>query len=153
LIDTPLPFTVPNPAEKVKHHFLPQPHALFRHRHLLFSSAGSRSDRVFEPPGLKGSKGGILKKTMARIKKKSPTPLNDFDEWIAVGIKNGWCGPPVCYTHDGLPTSSAEDSEFEGGSDPCMHIIRLYEDGTMKRDIEENHSPSTWRNHFTADAN
>ncbi|MFZ9715859.1 MAG: hypothetical protein ACO3CH_00180 [Ilumatobacteraceae bacterium] len=80
------------------------------------------------------------------------TPENpiDFDEWIAIGISKGWCGPPVCYTHDGLPTTAAEDEEFEDGSDPCMHIIRLYEDGAHQQAVADNHSPTTWRNHYKA---
>ena len=36
----------------------------------------------------------------------------DYDEWMTYGIKKGWCGPPVCYTHDGLPMSEQEDVEF-----------------------------------------
>jgi hypothetical protein len=68
-----------------------------------------------------------------------------FDVWIQEGIKAGWCGPAVCYTHDGLPTSEPEDYDFEEGGDPCLHIIRLYEDAEHKAAIESNHSPSTWR--------
>jgi hypothetical protein len=68
----------------------------------------------------------------------------DFSEWLQIGLTNGWCGPSVCYTHDGLPTSEEEDIEFEEG-DPCIHIIRLYEDRSQKRGVEDNHSPSTWR--------
>lgn len=71
-----------------------------------------------------------------------------FDSWIELGVKRGWCGPPVCYTHDGLPTSDIEDEEFEHG-DPCLHIVRLYHDSEMKLSIEANHSPSIWRNNFT----
>ena len=67
-----------------------------------------------------------------------------FDEWLQAGINNGWCGPVVCYTHDGLPTSESEDLEFEEG-DPCIHIIRMYEDDNNKRAVQENHSPSIWR--------
>lgn len=72
-----------------------------------------------------------------------------FDEWMSIGIARGWCGPPVCYTHDGLPTAFAEDEEFEEGSDPCLHIIRLYEDEEHRAAVEEAHSPSQWRNHYT----
>jgi hypothetical protein len=72
-----------------------------------------------------------------------------FDEWIAYGIENGWCGPPVCYTHDGLPMSEQEYAEFDEGQDPCTHIVRMYEDIDMKKSIEENHSPSQWRNSYT----
>lgn len=69
----------------------------------------------------------------------------DFDDWMSYGIKKGWCGPPVCYTHDGLPLSEAEyDLE-----DECLHVIRMYEDKQMKDAIEENHSPSMWRNIYT----
>ena len=72
-----------------------------------------------------------------------------FDEWIAFGITKGWCGPPVCYTHDGLPMAEQEDMEFAEGQDPCMHIVRMYEDKEMKNKTEENHSPSNWRNSYT----
>jgi hypothetical protein len=67
-----------------------------------------------------------------------------FDEWLKIGMDKGWCGPAVCYTHDGLPTSAKEDEELYEG-DPCVHIIRLYEDIDNKKEIEVNHSPSQWR--------
>lgn len=68
-----------------------------------------------------------------------------FEDWMAYGITKGWCGPPVCYTHDGLPMTEEEFStdDLDGF---CIHIVRMYEDGEMKKEIEENHSPSTWRN-------
>ena len=72
-----------------------------------------------------------------------------FDEWIAYGLEKGWCGPPVCYTHDGLPMSENEMQGFDDGQDPCMHVVRMYEDIVMKNEIEENHSPSLWRNSYT----
>ena len=72
-----------------------------------------------------------------------------FDEWIAYGLEKGWCGPPVCYTHDGLPMSEHEMQGFDDGQDPCMHVVRMYEDIVMKNEIEENHSPSLWRNSYT----
>jgi len=68
----------------------------------------------------------------------------DLDEWLEYGYRNGYCSPPVCYTHDGLPTSIFEDSELDGG-DPCLHLVRLYEDEEHERAIEANHSPSVWR--------
>ena len=72
-----------------------------------------------------------------------------FDEWMAYGIEKGWCGPPVCYTHDGLPMSEHEMQGFDDGEDPCMHVVRMYEDIGMKDEIEDNHSPSQWRNSYT----
>jgi hypothetical protein len=67
-----------------------------------------------------------------------------FDQWIKIGIERGWCGPAVCYTHDGLPLSSREEEEL-WEQDPCIHIIRLYQDIDDKKEVEENHSPSLWR--------
>lgn len=55
----------------------------------------------------------------------------------------GWTRD-VCETHDGVPMSASEEKEFEDG-DPCIHIVRLYESTDIKRDVEENHSPSIWR--------
>ncbi len=69
----------------------------------------------------------------------------DFETWLEEGIKHGWCGPAVCYTHDGLPTSEPEDAEFEDGGDPCMHIVRMYEDHMQQKSVEANHSTSVWR--------
>ena len=71
----------------------------------------------------------------------------DFSEWMKYGIDNGFAGPAVCYTHDGLPTSRDEDIEFDEG-DPCIHIVRLYESKEVKLAVEENHSPSVWRNQW-----
>ena len=70
----------------------------------------------------------------------------DFDAWLAYGYQQGFCGPAVCETHDGLPTSAVEDSDAEeSGEYPCIHILRLYESKDVKAEVEENHSPSVWR--------
>jgi hypothetical protein len=37
----------------------------------------------------------------------------DFDAWMEIGLEKGWCGPPVCYVHDGLPMSEEEWIEEE----------------------------------------
>lgn len=66
------------------------------------------------------------------------------NEWVAKGIEEGWCGPVVCYTHDGLPTTVDEDEEFEMG-DPCVWMLRLYGDQGERLGVELNHSPSNWR--------
>jgi hypothetical protein len=69
-----------------------------------------------------------------------------FALWRDIGLINGFVSPPVCHTHDGLPMSAEEDEMFEEGDDPCLHIMRLYESVEHKQAIEENHSPSVWRN-------
>lgn len=71
--------------------------------------------------------------------------MKTFEEWLAEGYQNGWCGPAICHTHDGLPMSDEEYQAFEDGEDPCMHVIRLYEDTEQKAAVEENHTPSQWR--------
>lgn len=63
---------------------------------------------------------------------------------MRIGLRKGWAGSPICYTHDGLPLSSEEETEFEE-SDPCIHIIRLYDDPEHKTAVEDNHGPSVWR--------
>jgi len=74
--------------------------------------------------------------------------MMNFDHWLKYGIEQGFCGPPVCSTHDGIPTSEEEDLEWEE-YDPCVHVIRPYESSEHKATVEENHSPSTWRDTWT----
>lgn len=69
-----------------------------------------------------------------------------FDEWIKAGLEQGFCGPPVCYEHDGLPINNQEIESWELNEDPCIHIIRLYSDAEQKASIERDHAPSQWRN-------
>jgi hypothetical protein len=69
----------------------------------------------------------------------------DFDEWLRLGIDNGFIGPPVCHTHDGLPTSEVEDTEFDEYGEICVHVLRLYQDAAEKTAVESNHAPSVWR--------
>lgn len=59
-------------------------------------------------------------------------------------MEQGWCGPPVCATHDGFPLSNDEyDESYE--LDLCIHMIRLYSDAKTKAAVESDHSPSQWR--------
>lgn len=81
----------------------------------------------------------------ARALWAAPEPTIDFDEWLRLGMDNGFIGPPVCETHDGLPTSEAEDDEFMDGADPCIHMLRLYPDEVTRKRVERNHPPSVWR--------
>jgi hypothetical protein len=71
--------------------------------------------------------------------------LMTFDEWLQIGVDNKWCGPAVCATHDGIPMSEAEEEEWEQGSDPCQHIVRLYEDETVAEAINAQFSAYQWR--------
>jgi hypothetical protein len=87
------------------------------------------------------------------MRKQPPNTTNDhkgqnqmtFDEWLQYGYKNNFCSPPVCEIHDGLPTTATEDEQFSEGSDPCIYILRLYDDNATSKGVEANHSASTWR--------
>lgn len=72
-------------------------------------------------------------------------PHPHFLAWLTDGITQGFCGPIVCSTHDGIPTTPAEDDSFDDADDPCVPIIRPYLEPTDKHDVETNHPPSQWR--------
>ena len=71
--------------------------------------------------------------------------VSNVYEWINLGVEMGWCGPPVCVTHDGMPMTGEEEDEFVEGNDICVHMIRPYHDSEEKALIEEAHAPSVWR--------
>lgn len=70
----------------------------------------------------------------------------DLEQWMEYGWQRGYCGPPVCYTHDGIPLSGEEiELDEEYGGDYCVHVLRLYDGYDQAVDIETNHSPTVWR--------
>lgn len=71
-----------------------------------------------------------------------------FNEWIQIGEKAGWIGPPVCAIHDGLPVTADEDEALFEGDEPCVHVARLYESDDVRDAVEAHHAPSRWRKHF-----
>jgi hypothetical protein len=62
----------------------------------------------------------------------------DYQEWFSIGREQGFISPAVCSTHDGIPMSDEEMNEFDTGSDPCIHILRLYEDKQKRDEVEKN---------------
>lgn len=68
-----------------------------------------------------------------------------FDEWLRYGWAKGWCGPPVCEIHDGVPLADDEMEGYVMGEEPCVHIIRLYEDADVASRVVEAHPPTVWR--------
>lgn len=75
----------------------------------------------------------------------SHDPERSFEDWVAEGMSNGWVGPPVCSTHDGVPYSGEEEMMLMEGEEPCVHVMRCYEDDGVKAGVEEAHSPTGWR--------
>jgi hypothetical protein len=55
----------------------------------------------------------------------------------------------VCETHDGTPMSLKEEEDlYDNGDDVCIHIIRLYAEPEQRLMVEDNHTPSQWRNDY-----
>jgi hypothetical protein len=73
------------------------------------------------------------------------TQQMDFDSWAKIGYEAGWCSPPVCYSHDGVPMTAGEVEQLDIGEDPCLHVVRLYESADQKKGCEANHPPAVWR--------
>jgi hypothetical protein len=85
------------------------------------------------------------KKMTSRDAEQMTTEM-DCSTWLRLGIEMGFCGPVVCYSHDGLPTTAVEAEDWESGHDPCIHLIRMYQDDNMRDAVEENHAPSVPNN-------
>lgn len=68
-----------------------------------------------------------------------------FEEWLNYGRYRGFCSAAVCATHDGVPSTEAEDAEWENDGEPCVLIIRPYMDGDEKAAVEANFPPAVWR--------
>ena len=69
----------------------------------------------------------------------------DFDTWARIGYESGWCSPPVCYSHDGVPMTATEIEELDTGEEPCLHVIRLYESMDQKKGCEAQNPAAVWR--------
>jgi hypothetical protein len=67
--------------------------------------------------------------------------VQPFDLWLAYGIKYGWVSEPVCATHDEVPARIWEEMEIDAGLDPCIWVMRMWEDGKPD-DGDEIQEPS-----------
>lgn len=48
-----------------------------------------------------------------------------IDEWIQIGIENGWA-ETFCYTHDIVPMNDDEADDYFGANDVCIPTIRVW---------------------------
>ena len=69
----------------------------------------------------------------------------NFDEWIKMGYDMGYCTPPVCATHDGIPSTATEDEQWDQGDEMCIHVVRVHNTIEEKKSVEANYSPAVWR--------
>jgi hypothetical protein len=54
--------------------------------------------------------------------------MNDFNEWLTLGIEKEWITKPFCNTHEGYPfLTSEQEEEFNQDGDPCVVVIQIKE--------------------------
>lgn len=63
----------------------------------------------------------------------------EFYDWLKLGQQKGYCTTLVCATHDGIPTTEAEDLSWEEGEDPCAYIVRIPESKAELEAIRKNY--------------
>lgn len=54
--------------------------------------------------------------------------VHERDEWLNAGMAAGYCTPPYCSMHDGSWLTAAEGEAMEAGADPCVIVVRLWDD-------------------------
>jgi hypothetical protein len=54
--------------------------------------------------------------------------VNEFRNWIEIGISKGWVSDVFCNIHDGGPMTEEELQAWEDGQDPCSTHIRVWDD-------------------------
>lgn len=60
------------------------------------------------------------------------------DDWIQMGVDNGWCTPSHCVIHDGYALTVKESEDLEQGFDPCIHVLRLCWDKEEQQAVVDN---------------
>ena len=55
----------------------------------------------------------------------------NLDEWIQIGVTNGFCSPVYCENHDGVHPSDIQDYdermlEDDFNNDFCWAVVRIY---------------------------
>ena len=65
--------------------------------------------------------------SIEQIVEDSVEKINNVDEWMSIGIKNGWMSDITCYIHDSVPMTDREARQFDEGFDFCIPIIRISE--------------------------
>lgn len=54
--------------------------------------------------------------------------MNDFEDWLELGVEKNWVSKPFCNTHDGYQyLTDEQEKEFDEGGDPCVLVIQVKE--------------------------
>ncbi len=59
-------------------------------------------------------------------------------EWLDYGRQRNFISEAVCDTHDGVPLSETERDQWEAGDEPCIHVVRIYENPEQKMEAEKD---------------
>ena len=54
--------------------------------------------------------------------------INQFYDWLAIGIDNKLVSDVTCVTHNGFEMTEEEEEEWSDGGDPCQHAVRVWVD-------------------------
>jgi hypothetical protein len=50
----------------------------------------------------------------------------EWNEWLSIGVTNGWVSLPICVTHEGIPSTPEEDVDIMLGEEICMYCLRVW---------------------------
>jgi hypothetical protein len=78
-------------------------------------------------------------------KQKLKIDAEDYLGWLRHGLAMGWVSPPSCFNHDGVGLTELEELDYEAGNDPCVWLMRVYDDDAMREELEERFAPYSWR--------
>lgn len=90
-------------------------------------------DKMFKgttPDDLEGMPFFERMREVKKIVDQANEQVDPFTVWLEQCIAAGWCSRDVCQNHDMVPLYAEEEAEFEKGYDPCVHVLRLWPDGT-----------------------
>lgn len=52
-----------------------------------------------------------------------------YDEWLEIGMRQGWCDVVRCWTHETVLTEAEFVAAYDG-NEVCVQIVRLNPDST-----------------------
>jgi hypothetical protein len=52
--------------------------------------------------------------------------VEDFTDWLAIGLDKGWISDVSCFCHDQVPMTSEEEMDWEESGEVCIPVVRLW---------------------------
>ena len=71
-----------------------------------------------------------LMKTIEDLRQRTETVSRRIEaltenEWLEIGMKNGWISYPFCIEHDATPQTDSEETLCDRDVDWCASVVRL----------------------------